>query len=108
MQRGGTGNRLQLLAGFVGVFFDTYKVETPSAGFQVSSSCRVLEQLSTAVCNLGGVKMVQRTEFVNDATFSVSQWGACDALTVRLVSWFALVTAALEALLEEAREPCSL
>lgn len=76
-----------------------YKVEAPSAGFQVSSSCRVLEQLSTEVCNLGGVKTFQSTEFVNDATFSVSQWGACDALTVRLVSWFAVVTAAIEALL---------
>lgn len=85
-----------------------YKVEAPSAGFQVSSSCRVLEQLSTEVCNLGGVKMFQSTEFVNHATFSVSQWGACDALTVRLVSWFALVTAAIEALLLEARAPCSL
>lgn len=51
------------------------------------------------MCNLGAVKLFQRTEFVNDATFSVSQWGSCDALTVRLVSWFVLVTAAIEALL---------
>lgn len=75
------------------------KVEAPGAGFQVSCSCGVLEQLSAKVCKLGRVRLFQRTEFVNDATFCVSQWGACDALTVRLVSWFVLVTAAIEALL---------
>lgn len=98
-------------AAAVGLFcvvFLMHKVEALSSGFQVSSSCRVSEQLWTEVCNLGAVKLFPRTVFVSDATLSVSQWDACDALTVRLVSWFVLVTAATEALLQEAREPCSL
>lgn len=49
------------------------------------------------MCNLDAVKMFQKAEFVNDATFPVSQWGSCNSLTVRLVSWFVL--AAIEALL---------
>jgi len=75
------------------------KVEALGVGFQVSSSGRVLGQLLAESCNLGTVKLFQRTGFVNDATFSVSQWGACAALTVRLVSWFVFATAAFEALL---------
>lgn len=51
------------------------------------------------MCSWDAVKLFQSPEFVNAVTFSVSQWGICNALTVKLVSWFVLVAAGIEALL---------